>query len=123
MMGLIILTFILLHLAVGLAIGFWLLFTAIKQEKWLKILGSVFGWLIIAISIILMLAASYSATKFSREGFRTPYCPMHEMMMQKHMMKPHMMPMTSENNTNPEMRMMRRKNQMMQRQQCPNCPK
>jgi len=111
MMGLIILTFILLHLAVGLAIGFWLLLTAIKQEKWLKILGSVFGWLIIAISIILMLATSYAATKFSKEGFYSPHCPMHEMMMRQHMM-----PMTSGNNTNPEMK-------MMQQQNCPNCHK
>lgn len=73
-----VLTLILLHLAFGLAIGFFILMFALKQEiKWFRILGLVFGWIIIGLSALLMLVATVSAIRAPMYG---PYGPMHQMM-------------------------------------------
>lgn len=109
-----ILVYMMLHLAIALAIGFWLLITAIKQEGWLKILGSVFGWIIISLAIISSIITCYSVIKY-RNAMTKP-CPMYEMMRQGRM---HQDMMDRE-----EMPMMNGKQQrgMMNQQPCPNCP-
>lgn len=56
-----------------LAIGYWVLTLAAKQEKGLKTLGNVFGWIITIISILMIIGA---------------IC---WMLMMPHMMKHHMM--------------------------------
>jgi len=81
-----VLTFILLHIAFGLAVGFFVLMFALKQEiRWFKILGSVFGWIIIGLSALLMLVATISAIKAPMYG---PYGPMHQMTKQERAYKP-----------------------------------
>ena len=71
----IFLVFLLLHIAFGLAIGFFILMFAIRQERWLRILGLVFGWLIITLSVLTMLITSFMAIRY-------PAGPMHQMMGQ-----------------------------------------
>lgn len=78
-----ILIYMMLHLAIALAIGFWLLITAVKQEGWLKILGSVFGWIIITLAIISSIITCYSVIKYW--DTMTKSCPMYEMMRQDKM--------------------------------------
>lgn len=72
---------------IGFGVGFWLLITAIEQEpKWLKISGSIFGWILIVMAIIISLFSCYYSIKFARTGYMTGGCPMynmHKMMMQQ----------------------------------------
>ena len=80
MIGPFILTFLLLHIAAALAIGFWLLMTSAKQIGWLKSLGTVFGWIIISLAILLMLTSTVYTIRFMTDkGFRQG-SPMQRMM-------------------------------------------
>lgn len=76
------LIYILLHFAFALAIGFWLLITAYKQENWLKQLGSVFAWIIISLAVIFSIVSSYAIIENKDDHLK--YCPMHRMMKQHH---------------------------------------
>ncbi|OGI02809.1 MAG: hypothetical protein A2Y25_03190 [Candidatus Melainabacteria bacterium GWF2_37_15] len=100
MIGTLILTFLLLHIAAALAIGFWLLMTSMKQEGWLKSLGTVFAWLIIALAILLMLTSTVTGIRFMTDKEYRKGCPMREMMrqdgMQQKMMNQDMMQQQSE---------------------------
>jgi ABC-type arginine transport system permease subunit len=75
-----ILTLILLHLVFGLALGFFVLMFAVKQERWLKILGLSFGWIIIAFSILLMLFSFFTAMRYPTT---CPFRPMHQTQQQR----------------------------------------
>lgn len=71
-----VLTFILLHIAIALAVAFWVLITAVKQEGWLKTLGLIFGWFLVALSTILIISSIYSAVWFASHKESMSACPM-----------------------------------------------
>lgn len=76
------LTLIFLYFAFSLALGFWLLITAIKQENFLKLLGLIFGWIIITGAAILFISnISKAITHKDNPGIYP--CPMHKMMLEK----------------------------------------
>ncbi len=82
-----ILFFLLVYFAIELAIGFWLLITSYKQDiRWLKILGLVFGWLIIGLAALFMLIATVSSISYAMNPQKG--CPMWNMMRQYHQAPP-----------------------------------
>lgn len=58
-MLIIVLIFSLIILSFELATGFWMLTVAAEQENYLSVVGMVFGWLIIILSLILVLSIDY----------------------------------------------------------------
>lgn len=82
MIASIILIVMLLYLSISLAIGFWLLTSAVKQIGWLKILGLILGWVIIIFATIVALTSCYMMTKHPFPGQFTKNCPMYQMMHQ-----------------------------------------
>ncbi len=54
------LTFLLIVLAIGSGVGYWLLVTAEDQSrKLLNVVGTFFGWLLITLSILITLFGFY----------------------------------------------------------------
>lgn len=94
----ILLLYILLHIAFALAIGFWLLITSAKLEGLFKSLGAVFGWLIIALALLLMLTSIVTTIKYMTDKDYRTNCPMHRMMQKEN----------AEDD--------------MDKEHCPNCP-
>lgn len=101
------LVFLLLHIAFGFAIGFFVLMFAVKQESWLKILGFVFGWFIISLAALVMLISILWAFRYPMG----PYGPMH----------PGIMKERSSDNYRQSGLPQRNQGTMMNQQHCPYC--
>lgn len=72
-------------LAIGFGVGYWLLITAIKQDKkLLRILGSVLGWILITLVLFQFLLGFY----FANTANKMHGCPMNKMMQQEKLHQP-----------------------------------
>jgi len=61
------LTCMLFTLAIGFGVGYWLLVTANTQnQKWMANLGSIFGWIIILLSITTLIDGIFIRPDFGR---------------------------------------------------------
>ena len=84
MMTLMYLNFVLIILAIGYGVGYWLLVTADRQDrKWMNILGTIFGWILISLSILISLLGLYFHVNH-KEEMTAGGCPMHQMMQKHH---------------------------------------
>ena len=70
-------------LAIGLTFGYWLIITAAKQENWKKIVGAVFGWILIIYTFVVSGMICFQWMEYLRTGKLMPSCPMHHSMQGK----------------------------------------
>lgn len=78
------LTFILIVLAIGYGVGYWLLVTASEQnENWMSILGTFFGWVLIALSIFIAVFG-FMFRPTSKDSMMRG-CPMFQLMEHERM--------------------------------------
>ncbi|HSA05652.1 MAG TPA: hypothetical protein P5556_00575 [Candidatus Gastranaerophilales bacterium] len=82
-------------IAIGFGVGYWLITAATKEENWKKIVGAVFGWILIIYAVIIAGMICFQWINYMQTG-RLPVefqCPMmRQMMQQKQQMQPGQMP-------------------------------
>lgn len=65
-----------LVLAIGFGLGYWLITTAGREEKWKKILGAIFGWILIIYSIAIAAMICFQWINFMHGEDIMYKCPM-----------------------------------------------
>ncbi len=104
-------------LAIGFAAGFWLIIAAGKEERWKRIMGSIFGWILIAYALIISTMICFKWIDYIQTGKLMEGSSMMSPMMKKEggcpMMK-QMMKQMKDGNMSPMMKQMMQKKMRMQ---------
>ncbi len=75
-------------IASGFGVGYWLIITAAKEENWKKILGTVFGWILIIYAVIIAGMICFQWINYLQTGKLPFQCPMMQQMQQRQQMQP-----------------------------------
>lgn len=76
-------SFLIIFLAIGFGVGYWILTTANIQERHLEIAGIIMGWILIAMTLIIALINSYSSINLAGNSFTRGGCPFDRSMRHK----------------------------------------
>lgn len=69
MIILMILIHLIILLAVGFGVGYWLLVEATKQEENLKLFGTTLGWILITMTFAITLLGAYYSIKMVKANY------------------------------------------------------
>lgn len=73
-------TFLIIFLAIGFGVGYWLLVTADTYQGRLKNIGETLGWILIAFSVIFAIFSSFYSIMTVSKGYKYNACPLQKIM-------------------------------------------